>query len=84
MLKIEVISKAVHPSGQPLKFGSQRSGGDSMSTSAPRFLGVPLTEGAISPRQSVFALSQATMNLVCSIGGLERTAWCTNYLILLG
>ena len=48
MLKIEVISKAVHPSGQPLKFGSQRSGGDSMSTS-PRFLGVPLTEGAISP-----------------------------------
>jgi hypothetical protein len=31
-----------------------------------RFLAVPLTVGAISPRQSVFALIQAALNLVLS------------------
>jgi hypothetical protein len=35
----------------------------------PRVLGVPFTVGAISPRQSAFALIQAAMNLVGSILG---------------
>ena len=49
--KITVIPKAVHHSGKPIQFGSQRSGGDSMSSSVLPDLRTVWTVETLTPEQ---------------------------------